>query len=504
MIFKELNKGKNWAWTGLLVAFAVGMAVLSANAGPMVGSLSGGGGAPIDAPYLTSTSNADLSAEVNLGALATGLLYGTVAAGTSTISSVALGTGVATFLTTPSSANLATALTDETGSGLAVYNSSPTIAAPALSGATPYFSMRDTNAAQPTRDLFTFTGDATDVGDGTEDFDIALKAMIGGSLFTFLNFDADGLLSLGYNGQTTNASAFTVGTAGSVAGNVSLHDAGAMTFYDDGNDTSVAVGPVADGTTTLGVTGSLNISTGLKVGTSNYPAAASTTGAYMRADGTNWIQSTVVLPNAGDAFYLPVFTAANTMGQLASSGQNGQFLIGQTGAVPIFSDTFPGTFNLSNGSTSAGGLYFVEDSDNGTNKVLLKGPDSTADVTIELPAVAGTVALTQVPTTVGSGAIEITTKSAYVICTGACQVTLPAAAAGNQYCVRNAPGSATIITLVNRASQYYELTDHSAWATVNQKLVSGGVATDSISVVGYDGTHYATMNSTGTWTDTAP
>ena len=38
-----------------------------------------------------------------------------------------LGTGVATFLGTPSSANLASALTDETGTGVAVFNTSPTI-----------------------------------------------------------------------------------------------------------------------------------------------------------------------------------------------------------------------------------------------------------------------------------------------------------------------------------------------------------------------------------------
>lgn len=38
-----------------------------------------------------------------------------------------LGTSVATFLATPSSANLAAALTDETGSGLAVFANSPTL-----------------------------------------------------------------------------------------------------------------------------------------------------------------------------------------------------------------------------------------------------------------------------------------------------------------------------------------------------------------------------------------
>ena len=43
-----------------------------------------------------------------------------------------LGTNVATFLATPSSANLAAALTDETGTGSAVFATSPTLVTPVL------------------------------------------------------------------------------------------------------------------------------------------------------------------------------------------------------------------------------------------------------------------------------------------------------------------------------------------------------------------------------------
>ncbi len=48
----------------------------------------------------------------------------------------ALGTGVSTFLQTPSSANLAAALTDETGTGANVFATSPTIATPTINGYT--------------------------------------------------------------------------------------------------------------------------------------------------------------------------------------------------------------------------------------------------------------------------------------------------------------------------------------------------------------------------------
>ena len=219
MIFKELIKGRNWAWTGLLVAFAVGMAVLSANAGPMVGSFDGGVGAPTDIPVLTSTASGDLSAEVNLGALTTGLLKVTVAAGVATPSTAAAGTDYQA-----ASAALASI------AGLTETN-----------GGIPY---------------------------GTADNAYAWLA---------------------------------AGGAGKI-----LMGAGAA--------------PPAWTTPT-------------------YPNAATTTGAYIRADGTNFIQSTLVLPNAGDAFYLPVFTAANTMGQLAASGTTGQILTAVTGAVPGWSST---------------------------------------------------------------------------------------------------------------------------------------------------------------------
>lgn len=47
-----------------------------------------------------------------------------------------LGTGIATFLATPSSANLAAAVTDETGSGALVFATSPTLVTPTLGVAT--------------------------------------------------------------------------------------------------------------------------------------------------------------------------------------------------------------------------------------------------------------------------------------------------------------------------------------------------------------------------------
>ena len=49
-----------------------------------------------------------------------------------------LGTNVATFLATPTSANLAAAVTNETGSGALVFGTSPTVATPTFTGAVTF------------------------------------------------------------------------------------------------------------------------------------------------------------------------------------------------------------------------------------------------------------------------------------------------------------------------------------------------------------------------------
>ena len=71
---------------------------------------------------------------------------------------------------------------------------------------------------------------------------------------------------------------------------------------------------------------------------------------------------------------------------------------GTTAQVGVSTSTAKDVFNagmsVKNGSTSAGFVEFFEDSDNGTNKVTLVGPASTADVTVVLPTAAGTVATT--------------------------------------------------------------------------------------------------------------
>lgn len=86
-----------------------------------------------------------------------------------------LGTNVAAFLETPTSANLAAALTDETGSGAAVFATSPTITTPTISRGSVGLvaTLQDNNGASATmttdssgRNFFAINGKSGAVGNG--------------------------------------------------------------------------------------------------------------------------------------------------------------------------------------------------------------------------------------------------------------------------------------------------------------------------------------------------
>ena len=84
-----------------------------------------------------------------------------------------LGTGVATFLATPSSANLRSAVTDETGTGALVFASTPTLVTPVLGVATatsiatgPVFGTVQTLSGPGAVNITTLTTAFTSTGAG--------------------------------------------------------------------------------------------------------------------------------------------------------------------------------------------------------------------------------------------------------------------------------------------------------------------------------------------------
>ena len=215
--------------------------------------------------------------------------------------------------------------------------------------------------------------------------------------------------------------------------NVTVADSGTgnVTIEVDGTDRITTV--AATTTTATGhsiVLGAASTSAGGSIkfleGTDNGTNGVTLQGAASTADVT------VLLPAAADTLVGKATTdtltnksidlANNTLtGSLAefNSALQSESFVSLTGSETLTNKTLTtptlttpianAGIQLKNGATSAGFLEFFEDTDNGTNKVTLIGPASTADVTLTLPAVAGTVI-----TTANSDAATTTTSTSDV------------------------------------------------------------------------------------------
>ena len=113
-----------------------GAAVINANPSGTTGTVTSvGGTGTVNGITLTGTvtSSGNLTLGGTLGSVdLTSQITGTLPVANGGTGITSLGSGVATWLGTPSSANLATAVTDETGSGALVFATSPTLVTPVL------------------------------------------------------------------------------------------------------------------------------------------------------------------------------------------------------------------------------------------------------------------------------------------------------------------------------------------------------------------------------------
>jgi hypothetical protein len=137
-----------------------------------------------------------------------------------------LGTGVATFLATPSSANLISAVTDETGTGSLVFATSPTLTNPTVTNytETPFTANSSTaitlDLANGTVQIITLTGNAT----------ITMPtATAGKSFIIMLKQDATGSRSV-----TWSTVKYAGGTAPTITATASRMDI--LSFFADGTN----------------------------------------------------------------------------------------------------------------------------------------------------------------------------------------------------------------------------------------------------------------------------
>lgn len=210
-----------------------------------------------------------------------------------------LGTGLATWLATPSSANLLAAMTDETGSGALVFATSPTLVTPIL-GAPQSGNFSTGTFTWPTFNQNT-SGNAATATLATTATNLAGGAT--GSLPYQTAAGATTFLAAGSNGQVLTLAAGVPSWAAASTGTVT-----SVSFTG-------GIISVANGTTTPAFT-----------------VAGTSGGIPYFSSATTWASSGALtqygVVYGGGAAGAPVATAAGTTGQV---------LIGNTGAAPSWS-----------------------------------------------------------------------------------------------------------------------------------------------------------------------
>ena len=241
-----------------------------------------------------------------------------------------LGTGVATFLATPSSANLASAVTDETGSGPLVFATSPTFTSQVTLGTSS--STRGTLVlANTSANTVTLQSSNTTAANYTLTFPAA--APVNGY---YLQTDTNGVLSWAAGGGGGG------GSPGGSTTQVQFNNAG--TFGGDAAFTFVN----GTGTATMSLGVASTTSAALKLYNS------SSANSVSLASGNNTASWTLTLPpDDGSANqFLQTDGAGNTIWAAAAAGTINTGTVGQ---ITYYS----GTNTLSGTTTGAGILTFL-------------------------------------------------------------------------------------------------------------------------------------------------
>lgn len=361
-----ISTGLTGAGTGVLTALGVNVG----SAGAVV-LFNGAGGTPSS---LTLTN-------------ATGLPIGAV---------TGLGTGVATWLATPSSANLITAVTDETGSGVLVFATTPTFTTSIVTGSST-FALLNTTAT--TVNAF---GAATTLNLGAA---ATMVLNLGGST------SAAELRFLEPSGSGTNYTAFKVAAqAGNITYTLPTADgtngfqlttngSGTLSWAAGGSGTGDVVGPASATDDDLacfdGATGKLLKDCGINVA-DFITVTGIATGDLLVGTGTDTIGVITIGTNG------KVLTSNGTTASWQTLSATGCATAGS--ATQVLTDDGAGGCTSNAAMLYASGALTLGTNTTTLGKVKMFG-NTSGDVTIQPNAVAGSGIVLTLPATTGTVAL---------------------------------------------------------------------------------------------------
>jgi len=159
------------------------------------------------------------------------------------------------------------------------------------------------------------------------------------------------------------------------------------------NDADTAVISIPTGGTNVDFVGSIDVANvGISTGVIDLKNSGSQSVVKFYCESSNAHYAEIKAPAHGAFSGNVTLTLPATTDTIAGIAATQTFTNKTLTTPTITTPVVNAGLQLKNGATSAGFLEFFEDSDNGTNKVTLIGPASTADVTLTLPATAGTIA----------------------------------------------------------------------------------------------------------------